>query len=38
MLDGDAEPKYFAPRELEITREPALPPEREAAKLRRSLP
>ena len=38
MLDGEVEPRYFAPRELEITHEPALPPEREAAKLRRSLP
>ena len=38
ILDGEKEPRYFAPRELEITHEPALPPEREAAKLRRSLP
>lgn len=38
ILDGELEPRYFAPRELEITLEPALPPEREAAKLRRSLP
>jgi hypothetical protein len=38
ILDGESEPRYFAPRELEITHEPALPPEREAAKQRRSLP
>lgn len=38
VLDGETEPRYFAPRELEITNEPALPPEREEAKLRRSLP
>ncbi|MGQ0813799.1 MAG: hypothetical protein ACT4O1_04980 [Gemmatimonadota bacterium] len=38
VLDGEVEPRYFAPRELEITNEPALPPEREAAKQRRALP
>lgn len=38
ILDGEAEPRYFAPRELEVITEPALPPEREAAKLKRSLP
>lgn len=38
VLDGETEPRYFAPRELEVTHEPALPPEREAAKQRRSLP
>lgn len=37
-LDGTTEVKYFAPEELEVTSEPALPPEREAAKLRRALP
>jgi len=38
VLDGEVESRYFAPRELEITHEPALPPEREAAKQRRALP
>ena len=38
ILDGEVEPRYFAPAELEVTKEPALPPEREAAKQRRSLP
>lgn len=38
ILDGEVEPRYFSPRELEVTREPALPPEREAAKQRRALP
>lgn len=38
VLDGEVEPRYFSPRELEVTVEPALPPEREAAKQRRSLP
>jgi len=37
-LDGAVEVRYFAPEELEITAEPALPPEREAAKQRRALP
>ena len=37
-LDGAVEPRYFAPGELEVISEPALPPEREAAKLRRALP
>ncbi len=37
-LDGTAEVRYFNPNELEITAEPALPPDREAAKLRRALP
>ncbi|MGQ0562436.1 MAG: hypothetical protein ACT443_11240 [Gemmatimonadota bacterium] len=38
VLDGEVEPRYFAPGELEIRQEPALPPEREAAKQRRALP
>lgn len=37
-LDGSNEVRYFAPEELEVTAEPALPPEREAAKQRRALP
>jgi hypothetical protein len=37
-LDATAEVRYFAPEELEITMEPVLPPDREAAKQRRSLP
>jgi hypothetical protein len=37
-LDGGTEVRYFAPEELEITAEQALPPEREAAKQRRALP
>lgn len=37
-LDGSPDLRYFAPEELEITQEPALPPEREAAKQRRALP
>ena len=37
-LDNSTEVRYFAPEELEITRHPALPPDREAAKQRRSLP
>ena len=37
-LDGSAEVRYFAPQELEVTAEDLLPPEREAAKQRRSLP
>lgn len=38
ILDGDAEARFFAPEELEVIEAPALPPEREAAKLRRALP
>jgi hypothetical protein len=38
VLDGEREPRYFAPRELETITEPALPPEREEAKTRRALP
>ena len=37
-LDGTTEVLYFAPEELEVTQEPALPPDREAAKQRRALP
>ena len=38
-LDGAPDSvRYFVPEELEITAEAALPPEREAAKLRRALP
>ena len=37
-LDGSSDVRYFAPEELEITAEPALPPEIEAAKQRRALP
>ena len=37
-LDGTAEVRYFTPSELEVTHQAALPPEREAAKQRRSLP
>jgi len=38
ILDGEREARYFAPAELELVQEQALPPEREAAKLRRALP
>lgn len=37
-LDNSTEVRYFAPSELEVTHAPALPPDREAAKQRRSLP
>ena len=37
-LDESMEVRYFTPEELEITTMPALPPDREAAKQRRSLP
>lgn len=37
-LDGSSDVRYVAPEELEVTAEPALPPEREAAKQRRALP
>lgn len=37
-LDDSTEVRYFAPSELEVTQTPALPPDREAAKQRRSLP
>lgn len=38
VLDGEQEPRYFSPQEIEVTHEPALPPEREEAKQRRALP
>lgn len=38
VLDGSTDVHYFAPQELEVLSEPALPPEREAAKQRRALP
>ena len=38
MVDGLSEVRYFAPEELEVTAQPALAPEREAAKQRRALP
>lgn len=38
VLDGSTEVRFFAPQELEIVSEPALPAEREAAKQRRALP
>jgi hypothetical protein len=37
-LDESTEVRYFTPNELEITGMAALPPDREAAKQRRSLP
>ena len=37
-LDNSTEVRYYTPDELEITGQPALPPDREAAKQRRSLP
>jgi hypothetical protein len=37
-IDNTAEVRYFTPEELEVTRQPALSPDREAAKQRRSLP
>jgi hypothetical protein len=37
-LDDSTEVRHFNPAELEVTAEPALPPDREAAKLRRALP
>lgn len=37
-LDDSAEVRHFNPVELEVTTQPALPPDREAAKQRRSLP
>ena len=37
-LDGGTDVRYFTPEELEVTGEPALPPDREAAKQRRALP
>ena len=38
VLDGESAPRHFARSELQVTSEPALPPEREAAKQRRALP
>jgi hypothetical protein len=38
VLDGDREARFFMPAELEVVEQPALPPEREQAKLRRALP
>lgn len=37
-LDNSTEVRYFTPHELEMTDQPALPPDRESAKQRRSLP
>ena len=37
-LDNSTEVRYFTPDELDVTRQPALPADREAAKQRRSLP
>ena len=37
-LDDSTEVRYFSPSELEVTHVAALPPDREAAKHRRSLP
>jgi hypothetical protein len=37
-LDDSTDVRYFNPSELEVTTLAALPPEREAAKQRRSLP
>lgn len=37
-LDDSTEVRYFSPMELEVTTVAALPPDREAAKQRRSLP
>ena len=34
VLDGETTVRHFAPSELEVVLEPALPPEREAAKRR----
>jgi hypothetical protein len=38
VLDGDREIRFFMPSELAVVEQPALPPEREQAKLRRALP
>lgn len=38
VLDGTKQVYQFAPEELEVTQQPALPPEREAAKQKRALP
>ena len=38
VLDGERETRFFMPSELEVVEQPALPPEREQAKLRRALP
>lgn len=37
-IDDSTDVRYFNPAELEVTTQPALPPDREAAKQRRSLP
>ena len=37
-LDNSTDIRYFSPGELEVTHAAALPPDREAAKQRRSLP
>ncbi len=37
-LDDSTQVHHFNPVELEVTTQPALPPEREAAKQRRALP
>lgn len=38
VLDGEEEPRTFAPEELDILEEDLLPPERREARLRRALP
>lgn len=38
ILDGEQEPRVFAPSELERVEDFILPPDREAAKARRALP
>ena len=38
VLDDSTDVRYFSPSELEVTTAPVLPPDREAAKLRRALP
>lgn len=38
VLDGSTAVHHFTPGELEVITEPALPPEREAAKQKRALP
>lgn len=38
ILDDEMEMRYFAPAELEVIEERALPPDRAAARQRRALP
>lgn len=38
VLEGERDVRYFRPEELDVTSEPSLPPEREAARKRRALP